>query len=87
VGGVIVAVVAVIVTAVLVAMGIALDVDIAGHDEDAPADAHNLDLRPIEARQSRAGDDVVDRAEHRLARAKVQDPVDGAQERIDLKGA
>src|SRR3984957_6419276 len=79
--------VAMIVAAVLMTMRIALHVHVAGHDEDATADAQDFDFRAIEARQCRAGNDLVDRAEHGLAGAEVQDPVDRAQKRIDLMRA
>jgi hypothetical protein len=72
---------------VLMTMRIALDVEIAGHDEYAAADAHDFDLRAIETRQGRAGDDLVNRAEHRPARAKVQDAIDRPQKRIELMRA
>ena len=55
---------------VIVAMRVALDVDVARHDEIAIPDAHDLDRRSIEARQHRPGDDVVDRADHRLRRRR-----------------
>src|SRR5579863_1378817 len=75
------------VIAFFVAMRVALDVVVARHHEDAAADPHNLDLGPIEARQSRAGDDLVDRAEHGLAGAEIEDAIDRMDQWIKLMGA
>ena len=75
------------VIAVLVPMRVALDVDVAGHDEKAVLDAHHLDLRAVEARQHRAGDDFVDRADHRRAGAEIEHAVDRVDQRIEFVGA
>ena len=72
---------------VVVAMRLALDVDVARHDEIAVLDAHDLDLRPVEARQHRPGDDLVDRADHRRAAAEIEHAVDRVDQRIELVGA
>ena len=39
---------------VIMAMGVALDVDIARHHEDAVPDPHDLDVRTVELRQRQA---------------------------------
>ena len=84
---VVIAVMCMAVIAVLVAMRVALDVDVAGHDEKAPLDAHHFDLRAIEARKHRAGDDLVDRADHRRAAAEIEHAVDRVDQRIEFVGA
>ena len=71
----------------VVAVRLALDVDVAGHDEIAVPDPHDLDLRAVEARQHRAGHDLLDRADHRAAAAQIEHPVDGVDERVELVGA
>ncbi len=72
---------------VIVAMRVALDVDVAGHHEIAILDAHDLDRRAVETRQHRSGDDVVDRPDHRLAPAEIEHAVDRIDQRIELVGA
>ena len=71
----------------LVPMRVALDLDVARHDEEAVLDAHHLDLRAVEPRQHRPGDDFVDRADHRRAGAQIEHPVDRVDQRIELVGA
>src|SRR5271170_8223712 len=73
--------------ALLVAMRLALDVDAADHDEEAILDAHDFDLRTVEPREHRAGDDLVDRAEHRRAAAQIQHAIDRIDERVELVSA
>ena len=68
----------------VVAVGLALDVDVAGHDEVAVPDPYDLDLRAVEARQHRAGHDLLDRADHGGAGAEVEHPVDGVDQRVEL---
>ena len=75
------------VIAVLVTVRVALDVDVAGHDEEAVLDAHHLDLRAVEARKHRSGDDFVDGADHRRAGAEIEHAVDRVDQRIELVGA
>ena len=72
---------------VIVAMRVALDVDVARHDVIAIPDAHDFDLSAIEARQHRSGDDVVDRPDHGLAAAEIEDAVNRIDQRIELVGA
>src|SRR6202162_3114706 len=72
---------------VIVAMRVALDVDVAGHHEIAILDAHHFDRRAIEARQHRPVNDVVDRPDHRLAPAEIEHAVDRVYQRIELVGA
>src|SRR5271170_7004060 len=72
---------------VIVAMRVALDVDVAGHDKIAVLDVDDLDVRPIEAREHRSGDDVLDGADHRRTPAEIEHPVDGVDQRIELVGA
>src|SRR5271166_3060631 len=68
----------------VMSMRVALDVDIARHHEIAVLGANDLDQRSIEARQHRAGDDLVDRADHRRARPQIKNPVDGVDQRVEL---
>ena len=75
------------VIAVLVPVRFALDVDVAGHDEEAVLDAHHLDLRAVEARQHGSGDDFVDGADHRRAGAEIEHAVDRVDQRIEFVGA
>src|SRR5277367_4577496 len=72
---------------VIVAMRVALDVDVARHDVIAISDAHDFDLRAVETRQHRSGDDVVDRPDHGLTPAKIEDPVNRIDQWIELMGA
>src|SRR5271167_4031965 len=72
---------------VIVAVRVALDVDVAGHDEIAVLDVDDLDVRPIEARQHRAGHDLVDGADHRRSAAEIKHPVNGVDQRIEFVGA
>ena len=53
----------------------------------AVLDAHHLDLRAVKARQHRAGDDLVDRADHRRAGAEIEHPVNRVDQRIEFVGA
>src|SRR5271157_1111305 len=73
-------------TGVVVAMRVALDVDIfvEREHEIAALGAHDLDLRSIEARQHRPRHDFVDRTDHRRARAEVKHPVDGVDQRVEF---
>src|ERR1700722_5498596 len=72
---------------VIVAMRVALDVDVAGHDVIAISDAHDLNRRPIEARQDRPSDHLVYRPDHRLASAEIEHAVDHIDQRIELMRA
>src|SRR5271167_646541 len=72
---------------IIVTMGVALDVDIAGQDEIAVLDVDDLDVRAIETRQHRAGHDVLDGADHRRSAAEIEHAVDGVDQRIELVGA
>src|SRR5271155_5309212 len=67
-----------------VAMRLALDLDAARHHEVAVPDAHHLDLRAIEPREHGPGDDFIDRADHRRARAEIKHPVDGVDQGIEF---
>ena len=69
------------------AVRVALDVVVAGHDEDAALHPDDVDLGPVEARQHRAGDHLVDRAERGLAAAEIEHAVERAEQRIQLVGA
>src|SRR5271157_5753025 len=68
----------------VVAVRLALDLHVAGHDEIALPDPYDLDLRAVEARQHRAGHHLLDRTDHRRAAAEVEHPIDGVDERIEL---
>ena len=68
-------------------MRVTLDVDVARHDVIAVPDAHDFDLSAVEARQHRAGDDLFDRPDHRLAPAKIENAVDRIDQRIEFMGA
>src|SRR5258706_2616376 len=59
-----------------VAMLAALHIVFARHDEDAPAQADHLDLRAIEAREDRAGDDLRHAADGRLGTAQIEHAVE-----------
>src|ERR1700727_301234 len=72
---------------VIVAMRVALDVDVARHHVKAIPDAHDFDLSAVEARQHRSGDDLVDRPDHGFAPAEIEDAVNRIDERIELMGA
>ena len=72
---------------VIVTMRVMFEVEGPRHHENAPAKPHHFDFRPIETRQHRAGDDLVDRAQHRLAAAEIEHPVHGAEQRIEFMGA
>src|SRR6202167_1354049 len=72
---------------VIVAMRVALDVAAARHDVIAIPDAHDFDLSAIEAREHGSGDDVVDRPDHGLTPAKIEDPVNCIDQGIELMGA
>ena len=63
---------------------VALDLVAARHHEHAAVDAHHLDLGAVQARQRRAGNDLVHRAERRVPVAEVQHPVERAEQRIQL---
>ena len=52
-----------------VPMRVGLDVDAAGHHEIAVLHPDDLDLRAVEPRQHRPGDDFVDGSEHGRAAA------------------
>ena len=66
----------------IVAMRVAFDVHIAGHDEKAVFDAHDFDRRSVEARQHRPVHHVVDGSDHRLASAEIEDAIDRVDEGI-----
>src|ERR1700733_14609766 len=72
---------------IVVAMRVALDVDITRHDVIAILDAHAFVRRPIEARQHWAGDHLVDGADHRRSPAQIENAIDGVDEWIELVGA
>ena len=57
------------------------------HDEDAAAGPHHIDVRAVELRQHRAGDDLVDGAERGMAVAEIEHAVDGAEQLVDLMRA
>src|SRR5581483_3783806 len=61
-----------------------LDIMLARHHEDAAAEPHHLDLRAVEPRQNRAGDDLLDGAERRLPVAEIQHAVEGPEQRVEL---
>ena len=82
-----VAVVVAVARPVVVTVRVALDVDAARHDEEAVPHPHDLDFGVVEARQDGAGDDVLDRADDRLAGAEIEHPVDGVDERVEFVGA
>src|SRR5208337_1818321 len=69
---------------IVVAMRLALDVDIASHDEIAVPEAHDVNLRSVEARQHRPRHDLVDRTDHRRARAQIENTVDGVDQRVEF---
>src|SRR5208282_860988 len=69
---------------IVVAMGVALDVDVARHHEIAVPDANDFDRRAIEPRQHRPCDNLVDCADDRRPAAEVENPVDRVDQRIEL---
>src|SRR5277367_956783 len=83
----VVAIVRMAVPVVIVAVRVALDVDVPGHDEIAILDVDDLDIRPIEARQHRSSDDLFDGADHRCSPAEIEHPVDGVDQGIELVSA
>ena len=68
-------------------MGGVFDVMAAGHDEDAAMEGNHLDLRTIEAGEHRPGDHLLDPADRGMAIAEIENPVQRAQQRIQLMGA
>src|SRR5271157_2466341 len=72
---------------VVVAMRLALDVDLARHHEIAVLDVDDFDIRPVEARQHRPGDHLVDRADHCPSPAEIENAIDRVDQRIELVGA
>ena len=50
-------------------------------------DPHDIDVGAVESGQHRAGDDLVDRADRGLAPPKIEDAVDGVEQRIELMRA
>src|SRR5215472_908727 len=71
-------------TVMIVLMGIAFDVMCAGHYEDSSAHPHDVDVGAIESRQNRSGDHLCDRSESGMPIAEVENPVQGAEQWVDL---
>jgi hypothetical protein len=69
------------------AVRVVLDVDVASHHVIAIPDAHDFDLRAIETRKHRPGDDLVDRPNDGFAAAKIEDAAYRIDERIELMSA
>src|SRR5258708_39211584 len=70
-----------------VAMRLVFDVLVAGHDEDAALEADALDLRSVEARQHRARDHFIDRAQRGLAAPEIEHAIERAEQRVELMSA
>ena len=68
-------------------MLIAFDDCAAGHDEDMPVGADDLDRRAVEARQDGGLDDLVDGPKGCVAVAEIEDAVDGADDLVEFMGA
>ena len=71
----------------LVLMGVALHILAAGHDEDAVLEAHDVDLGSIKLRQYGSGDHLVDRAEGGMTISQIEDPVESAEQRVQVMSA
>src|SRR5512138_2050931 len=66
--------------AVLMHMGVALDVAAAREHENVPARVHDLDLRSVKPRQHRRGYHFIDSAEHRLPTPQIEYAVERADQ-------
>jgi hypothetical protein len=70
----------------LVPVVVPFDVLPRGHHEDPAIEMHHFDRRAIEPRQHRTGNDLVDRAQRRLAAAEIEHAIDRAQQRVQFMG-
>src|ERR1700724_2469180 len=68
----------------VVAVRVAFHIVSAGHDEDSVLQTDYLDLGPVERRQHRTRDHLVDGAERRAPPPEIKHAVERAEQRIEL---
>ena len=70
--------------AILMLMRMLLEIKRTGHDEDASAQPHDIDLRAIEPGEDGAGYDLIHLAKSGLSTTEIEDAVDCGEERIEF---
>ncbi len=70
-----------------VAVRVILHIVTARQDKDPALHMDDVDIGSIKARQHRPGDDLLDRAQRRLAPPEVEHAIHGAEQRVQLVGA
>src|SRR5258707_1158410 len=76
-----------VVAMLVVAMLVPLDLVAPGHDEYASVQMYDLDLRSIQPRQRRPGDDLGHGTECGMSVAQIKNAIERVQQGVELVGA